>query len=367
MCIHLNLYPFPLPCFETAIEIEMIDIENLAQSVQTNCHISDAKYAGNYSLCVFLLKMREYYRWERKIPLSQPLTKSNVGEWLSQRECEWAEYEDREFESLLIEKQEIDPFDANRINKILNSHGFVYSGGYGVFGKPHFFIAELEERQNIDDLRIYIAGKELARDLVAPPAMIVENRIFIRKESLRRFIWEKIEEWRWKSDPDTPMARALNYYHLGHDDVELTLDAMVNNEASSAILHEIGEAKATRIVGPEWREILHGLPHSGLELKLRAIKDHLADTISTLPGLLESENLPAIHFYFANFTGMRKEIFPEAVTAYKKWVGNCNPTVLEKLCHSGKNRWMEIAEKIRETYQRDQSVVTEHLEAIVDF
>ncbi len=345
----------------------MVDIENLVKSVQVNCHISDAKFAGNYSLCVFLLKMREYYRWENRIPLSQALNKSDVGDWLSRRESEWADYEDRELAPLFIENQELNPFDDVSINSIINPKGLVYSGGYGIFGKPHFFLGELEEQKAVDDLQVFITNRELARDLVAPPAMIVRNRIYIRKESLRRFIWEKIEEWRWKSDPDTPMARALEHYHLSSIGVEKTLDAMVDNESDTAILHEIGEAKASEIVGPEWHEILTLLPHSGLELKLRAIKDHLADTISTLPGLLESENLPAIHFYFANFTGMRKEIFPEAVKAYNKWITSYNPTVLEKLCISGKSRWLEIADKIKQTYQSDQAVVAEHLEPIVNF
>jgi hypothetical protein len=311
--------------------------------------------------------MREYYRWEKKIPLSHALTKSDVGEWLSQRECEWAEYEDQHLQPLSIKDREIDPFDYHTINDLLNPLGYVYSGGHGIFGKPHFFIGELESHQDIDGLRVYIANREFARDLVAPPAMIINEHIFIRKESLRRFIWEKIEEWRWKSDPDTPMARALGFYQHSNDDIEQVLDAMVDNESSSAMLHELGEARATELLGPEWREILTHLPHSGLELKLRAIKDHLADTISTLPGLLESDNLPAIHFYFANFTGMRKEIFPEALKAYNKWLDTRNPTTLEKLCKSGKNRWMEIADNIRQTYLKDQAVVAEHIEAIVNF
>ena len=151
----------------------MINIDNLAKTVQTNCHISDAKYAGNYSLCVFLLKMREFYRWEKQIPLSQALTKADVGEWLSKRESQWDEFEDKELYSLTIKNQQFDPFDQIGINKLINEHGFVYSGGYGVFGKPHFFVGELAEQQNIDGLQIYVSDKELARDLVAPPAMII--------------------------------------------------------------------------------------------------------------------------------------------------------------------------------------------------
>ena len=341
----------------------MIDVEELASSVQHNCHISDAKYAGHYSLCIFLLKMREYYRWEQKIPLSHTLTKSDVGEWLSQRECKWQDYEDEELKSLQIDGQLFDPFETTAVNQQLNAQGYVYSGGYGVFQKPHFFLAELLERQAIDDHDIFISQRELARDMVAPPAMIVGKQIFIRKESLRRFIWEKIEEWRWKSDSDTPMARALACYQKS--DMEKVLTDMCDNECHSAVLHEIGEAKATQLLGAEWKQILNELPHSGLELKLRAIKDHLADSISTLPGLIENENVPALHFYFANFTGMRKEIFPEAIDAYNDWINTKNLNVIEKLSNMGKARWLDIATKIKQTYQEEQTVNVKNVELLL--
>jgi hypothetical protein len=311
--------------------------------------------------------MREFYRWENKIPLSENLTKSDVGEWLSRRESEWEEYETREFQPLAIKDEQYDPFEATPVNEWLNPLGYVYSSGRGVFGKPHFFVGELEDHQRVDGMQIYIANRELARDLVAPPAMVIDDTIFIRKESLRRFIWEKIEEWHWKSDHETPMARALAHYKTASADMEQVLDAMCDNESRTVILHELGEVKATQLLGPEWLEILNQLPHSGLELKLRAIKDHLADNISTLPALVESENLPALHFYFANLTGMRKEIFPEAVKAYNDWVNSRNPKVLETLYTHGKDKWLNIANEIKQTYLKDQEVVTEHLEPIVNF
>lgn len=163
------------------------------------------------------------------------------------------------------------------------------------------------------------------------------------------------------------MARALAHYKVSSVDMEKVLDAMCDNESRTAILHEIGEVKATDLLGPEWLEILNKLPHSGLELKLRAIKDHLADNISTLPALVESENLPALHFYFANLTGMRKEIFPEAVAAYNNWLASKNPAVLEALYTQGKEKWLDVANQIKQTYLKDQEVITEHLEPIVNF
>ena len=341
-----------------------IDINTLTRSVQRNCHISDAKYAGHYSLCIFLLKMREYYRWEQQIPLSQTLTKSDVGEWLSQRECTWQDYENQELETLRIGSLSFEPFDTPEINRQLNPLGYVYSGGYGVFHKPHFFLAELHEQKTMDGHDIFISQQEFARDMVAPPAMIVGNQIFVRKESLRRFIWEKIEEWRLRSDSDTPMARALACYKKS--DIEKVLTDMCENECYSALLHEIGEAKATNLLGPEWKQILQELPHSGLELKLRAIKDHIADAISTLPGLLEKENIPALHFYFANFTGMRKEIFPEAVDAYNEWVNTKNLNVIEKLSNMGKTRWLDIASRIKQSYLEEQTVNIKNVDFLLN-
>jgi len=41
--------------------------------VRTNCHISDARHATDYTLCIYLLKMREYYRWENDMPFSSSL------------------------------------------------------------------------------------------------------------------------------------------------------------------------------------------------------------------------------------------------------------------------------------------------------
>ena len=60
----------------------MLNFGQLVNTVQQNCHISDALYAGEYTVCIFLLKMREFYRWENDIPYSGVLPKNAIGEWL---------------------------------------------------------------------------------------------------------------------------------------------------------------------------------------------------------------------------------------------------------------------------------------------
>lgn len=323
----------------------MINVNDLAQTVQTNCHISDARHAGSYSMCVFLLKMREYFRWEHQIPLSHKLEKAAIGAWLQEKEQSWEGFEDHPYEPLQLERGETDPFNAKQINEELIPLGYIYSSGYGVFNKPHFFLGQLKRTYQHNGVTIYIAAREYARDLVAPPAMSQGDTIFIREESLRRMIWEKIEEWQWKQDQDTAMARVLGFYRK-EQDVERILDHLCENESNNVLLHEVGEAQAGKLLGHEWEEMLNDIPRSKTELQLRAVRDHLADCLSTLPALLEDENIPSLHFYFANFTGMRKELFPSAVQAYKRWVQTGKLTPIENLATAGRKHWADMASEL---------------------
>ncbi len=72
----------PLP---RAGQSRRLDLAALINAVQRNCDISDAQYAGDLTLCTFLLKMRELYRWEHDIPLSANMPKGEVGDWMNAR------------------------------------------------------------------------------------------------------------------------------------------------------------------------------------------------------------------------------------------------------------------------------------------
>ena len=226
----------------------MLNLGQLVSAVQKNCHISDARHAGDFTLCIFLLKMREFYRWENEIPFTRDLPKSEVGEWLQERERMWTDIETSPFESLPVEGEALDPFDADKINNTLTADGYVYSGGYGRFSKPHFFLGELYKKETRNGFTIYISSCEYARDLEAPPAMLQGKTIFVRQESVRRFLWEKIEEQRWTPANET-MQRAIACYGPGND-IDVMLDVMTRNETETMILHELGEGLAKRPYPP---------------------------------------------------------------------------------------------------------------------
>lgn len=322
----------------------MRNFAELAGVVQRNCDISDARHAGDYGMCTFLLKMREYYRWENELPFTRKLGKDDVGEWLKAREEAWAAIESEAFAPLPLGGGELEPFDAQAANRELLPRGWVYSAGYGRMGKPVFFLGELARVEERRGLNVLISSCEHARELAAPPAMLLGNTVFVRLESVRRYLWEKIEEHQWRRQGQA-MTRALASYDFVADP-EAALGRMTANEAETMILHELGEAAAGEVLGDAWEEMLLGLSGTPGEPVARAVRDLLADCASTLPGLLERANLPALHFYFATFDAPRRQLFPQALDAYERFLAGGSLEPLARIVQEGKDRWLETAQSL---------------------
>ncbi len=336
----------------------------LRETVQTNCHIADARHASDYTLCVYLLKMREYFRWEQGYPLGAALPSEEIGEWLVAREAYWESLENASLQDLRISNTSLPPFESDLVNQHLLGKELVYSGGLGHNGRPHFFLAELEHRETQDDYQILIAGREYARDLTAPPAMSQGNTIYVRRESFRRTLWEKLEEWRWHKN-DNPMGRAIASYDFDHD-LEQALDEMTANEVDVVVLHEVGEVLAGRQLGGNWQDMIAGMSRSRSEIMARAVRDHLADTLSTLPALLERNKTGSLHFYMANLNGMRKEIFPSLRDAYEDWRSSGQLATIQSTITAARSHWLGVAEQMLELHGRYGPDAAPHLEALID-
>ena len=339
------------------------EYSELQQRVQHNCHISDAKYAGDYTLCIYLLKMREYYRWEKTFAYKQTLSTDDIGQWLTQRENLWDEIENEDYAHIELNNGRYDPFNSASINDRLLEHGLVYSGGIGQKGKPHFFLAKLERIENHSDYQILISGEEYARDLTSPPAMSQGNTIFIRRESFKRMIWEKIEAWRWNK-PENAMAQAMRCYDFDNE-MEDSLEAMTNNELESAVLHEIGEIKAGTQL-PGWGEMMQDISFTQAEIMARAVRDHLADAISTLPSLIEQNNQASVHFYFGNLTHMRKHIFPSLQAAYQQWQTSNDIEPLKNAVKNSTNHWQNIASQMLSLHNQYKEKCSTPIESLVN-
>lgn len=334
----------------------------LLAAVQLNCDISDARHAGDYALCTYLLKMREYYRWEHHLPYFRSLSQEDIAQWLSAREERWQALEEQPFLALPLPCGLVDPFDTETINQALLPLDLVYSAGYGILGKPLFFLGSLLACEKRDGFTVLRSSKEHARELAAPPAMALGRTIFAREESARRFVWEKIDEWRWNKQNDA-MRRALGGYDFS--DEESGLAQMTEDALSAMVLHEMGEGIAGERFGPRWTELVASLATSRAEHIARAIRDHLADCCSTLPALLDRHEKAPLHFYFANFTGWRKQIFPELWTAYRDWAENGQDRPLWLAADQGQKHWQQLGQVVMETYDRNPPEARAMLEALI--
>lgn len=321
----------------------------LQEQVQDNCHLSDAAHARDYSLCIYLLKMRELYRWEQGLGFDQPIPKGPLGEWLTAREQLWEEIGERDYQALSIHAGAYLPFDTVAINQHLLPQDLIYSGGL-CGSKPHFFLAELLQHQQQDGIEIFISGRELARELTAPPALSLQNRIFLRHESLQRMLWEKLEEWGWQ-DQERAIARAVRHYPF-HQDRQRGLEAMAEMELHTLLQHELGEVIVGRELGEEWEAMLMALPHSRASLQLRAIRDHLVDCRYTLPSLLAEDRQAALHFYMANLSDMRKALFPALAAAYRAWMEGNKRDMMETI-QGAQEHWQRLAQQALHTYRED--------------
>jgi hypothetical protein len=316
----------------------------LCETVQHNCNIADAKHAGNFTMCVYLMKMREYCRWDKGYSCTDMMSKEEVGEWVTRRETLWGSLEQKPFKSIRIDGKLFDPFDTDAINRLLQSRGMVYSGGVGVRCMPHFFLAKLDEQTSYDGCQVVISSEECARDLGSPPAMTLDNKIFIRKESIRRMLWEKVQEWQWHKI-ENAASRAFSFYDFTGD-LNTALDQMTEVESLSIILHEQGEVKTGMILGEQWKQMLLSVTNTRLELLLRALKDFYADSISTLPVLFAENRVPSIHFYAANMNPVRKQLCPSFLKIYQQWCDDGDLSKLQDWLVVSASHWAEISQQV---------------------
>ena len=319
----------------------MRNLPQLVSAVQHNCDVSDARFAGDYGLCTFLLKMREYYRWENELPFSRALPKNELGEWLASREKHWDAIESEAFHRLPLGLGDADPLAADAANRELLARGLVYGAGFGRYLKPVFFLGKLLRIEQCGDFTVLVSSCEYARELAAPPAMLQGRTIYLRQESVRRYLWEKIEEWQWRKQGGA-MARALAGCGFAADP-DAALARLAEHASEAMVRHELGEAMAGELLGDAWTELSNAVARTRHEAPVRAIRDLLADSLSTLPALLQSANLPALHVYFATYDSPRRELFPQALEAYADLVQGGAADSLWRAAREGQERWLATA------------------------
>ncbi len=332
----------------------------LVRAVQTNCNIADARHAADLSLCIYLLQMREFYRWEQGLGFNASLNRDAIGQWLAGREALWGELEARPFEALQFGGEHFEPLDAAALNTALAPVGLVYGAGLAGIDRPVFFLAHRHATQQRDGLTLQVCGQEYARGLFAPPAALAgDGTIVLRRESLARWLWERFEAFSLHraglavASPGGAF-QALVQAHALHDSAAFVnaLPRLVDELCETLVLHELGEHRAGLWLGPGWAAMRMDLGQRRTELAVRAVRDHLADLEVTLPTLLASGSASALHFWFANYEGLRQRLFPALAQGYADWRGGDAGAALLRATRAGVAHFRRMARQILALHAR---------------
>ena len=335
----------------------MTDIETLTPQIKRNCNISDAKYWGVYSMCNFLLRLRELYRIEKCIRPWEKINQKEIAEWISGRESLWKELEDKDFVDISINGNVFGPFEVEKINAELEKKGLVYGAGFGAHMKPSFFLADLISKETLEGCDIYIAGGEYVRDLSDYPAMLQDKVIIARVDSARLLLWGKFEELRLRRS-NVPLAFAFSKYHIRpeeepSEDIDRRIFLIACFEVESYIHHEIGEAFEGEKLGGEWKPLLADLfSYRRAEIFARAVKDILADTSEKgmLRYIIENRKEGSLGFYIAFLGGLRKIIFPEILEAFQRFTETGEWGLIDNARKAGYRKAEEYAERLLSRY-----------------
>jgi len=327
-------------------------IVKLTQSVQHNCAISDARHARDYSLCVYLLRMREYFRWNQNLPILKTLSVEEVGNWVTEKELWWDEIEQQDYQSITLRGTTFDPFDHEQINQQLRQDKLVYSAGIGRMGQPHFALSILIKHTVEKPIEIYECGHELARDSVTVPAMTRGNCIFVRRDGIRRLLWEMYDDWSLNKNPG-PMADIVSHYKLSNDpSLEFALDQASDDLAPLFHAHERGEVMAAERLGETYATLTLSMAGYRAEFYLRALRDLLADTLSTWPQITARAQIHYLDFWLAGLNGVRMQLLDWSGLTRLLATGSAQERLklLESITSSERTRWEQVCIALRDSF-----------------
>jgi hypothetical protein len=346
-----------------------VDADPVVAAVQTNCHIADERHGGDLTLCIYLLQMREFYRWESGLTFGASLARDAVGAWIAEREKLWASLAEQDFVPLPCgpDGALVDPFDVDAVNGRLRPRGLIYGAGLVGAERPVFFLAELRGFETRDGVDVVTAGRELARGLLAPPAMLGSGErgpIVLRQASLARWLWEKFEAYTLRPVSGTAFHAVVQAYGLDRN-FEAALPRCVAEQSETLLLHELGEHQAGRLLGPQWALLRLGLPTRRADLYVRAVRDHLADLTVTLPTLLDRSAAAAIHFWFANFDGARSVLFPTLPESYALWVRGDGGAALRRAAAGGVEHFTRLAQDALALHAKGEAMAGQAIERLL--
>ena len=335
----------------------LTDLTPFIADIQHNCDISDARDHGIYSMCTMVLKLRNLYKWEKNLQPWEEPEAADLLDWIDGKENYWATIAGESFRSLAAGGKRLAPLALEEINEALQGGTLLYGAGYGRSMKAVFFLAEKLEERRAEGCPVVILGRERAREMASPFAMVQDGLIIIRREALRFFLWDQIQEVR--SSCRSSLKFALQSYGVIRGGVldpkllQAKLDVMVEEEMDLFIAHEVGEILQTTLKSETLQTIIGHFPGTVIEFVGRSIKDILADTHpqGLLAYLVREQRDASLGFYLTFLDGLRSKLFPEILPAWQLFVADRD--------------WQRIEQARRTCWERN-SLIAGQIEAIAE-
>jgi hypothetical protein len=306
-------------------------------------------------MCGLLMGLRAMYMSSNGIEPWGKVNQADVSAWIQRKEATWDELEGEAFRVLPVNGVMFDPFDVASINEALREEGLVYGAGYGLFKKPSFFLATLDSSNMVQGCNVYIAGKELARDLFWSPGLTQGRDIFLRFEPLKLLLWDKYQESQAKNNRALEYAFAEYGFMPGlalDEDFEARFEELTRAYAGIVLDHEIGESVEDV---PEWGELLMQADDKQSELFLRAVKDLIADTSDCGPikRAIEEKKKGDLSFCIAMIDRFRLGMYPELRAAFDAFLVSEDWKALEAARNAVYRRMTALRDELVEIFKKN--------------
>lgn len=325
----------------------------ILHDIQYNCDISDAKDHGIYSMCTMVLKMRNLYKWENNIPPWQEPESSELLEWIESKENYWGTLYQKAYQPFTIGDEAHELSDPIDFQDPESGATIVYGAGHGRSMKAVFFLAEQLAHREIEKIPVRILGRELAKEMASPFALVQDGVIIIRTESLRYFLWDQIQELRGTCRQG--FHQALSYYNILKDGVvdnrllRKNFDTFITEEMNLFIYHEVGEILGQNLPYNSFAKLISHFPGSIFEFVCRALKDILADTHpqGPLAYCIREKRISTLHVYLGFLDGLRKTLFPEILNGYSIFLKDGKWDAIEEARIKCRKKSIEMASTIQ--------------------
>jgi hypothetical protein len=267
---------------------------------------------------MLFMRLRNLFKWENGIDPWEEVEPPLLLDWIAEKEEEWDRLSASEFLSIPIGKNSTDPMNVQQVNDLLSPQNLCYGAGLGKSLKAVFFLARILELRTECGCHVTILGKEEARELDSPFALLQDKMIYFRTEPYRYFFWDRVMDT--DASKKVALKEALNAYELldncgriNREKFRENFDLIVNQEMTPIIRHEVGEMLDNTFAGDTLTTLVSTFPGTVIELLARSTKDVLADLHDEgmLGWIIRNQRKASLGFYLTFVDGFRKILAPE--------------------------------------------------------